>query len=84
MQDAFALLFGEKLPAPIVGALERLLVLDRLNELYDEVRRKADGQPFAERFLETMQVRPGSRKQIWLGCRRAVRWWRLRIIRSGW
>src|SRR5580704_3125228 len=59
MQDAFALLFGEKLPAPIVGALERLLVLDRLNELYDEVRRKADGQPFAERFLETMHVRPG-------------------------
>jgi putative hemolysin len=58
MQEALTSLFGEKLPAPILGALEKLLVLDRFNELFDEVRRQSDGQPFVERFLETMHVRP--------------------------
>ena len=52
------MLFGDKLPAPIQGALGKLLLLDRFNELYDEVRRKSGGQSFVERFLETMHVRP--------------------------
>src|SRR5271166_4645621 len=59
MHDALTLLFGEKLPAPIQGALEKLLVLDRFNQLFDEVRSKLDGKPFLERLLETMHVRPG-------------------------
>ena len=58
MQDALTLLFGEKLPAPVQGALGKLLLLDRFNELYDEVRRKSGGQSFVEQFLETMHVRP--------------------------
>jgi len=58
MQDALTLLFGEKLPAPILSALQKLLVLDRFNELCDQVRRKSDGQSFVDRFLETMHVSP--------------------------
>lgn len=57
MQDAITLLFGEKLPAPLLGALEKLLVLDRFNALYDQVRRKSAGH-FVEGFLDALHVRP--------------------------
>jgi putative hemolysin len=60
MQEGITLLFGDKLPAPIQGALGKLLLLDRFNELYDEVRRKSGGQSFVELFLETMHVRPAA------------------------
>jgi putative hemolysin len=52
------MLFGQKLPAPLEGTLERLLVLDRFNDLYEEVRKTGGDCCFLERFLETMNVRP--------------------------
>ncbi len=52
------MLLGQRLPAPIEGAIEKLLVLDRFNQLYEEVRSSTDGFPFVERFLETMNVQP--------------------------
>lgn len=58
MQDALALLFGQKLPAPLEGALERLLVLDRFNQLYEQVRRSSNEHSFVDRFLEAMKVCP--------------------------
>jgi putative hemolysin len=50
--------FGQKLPAPLEGTLERLLVLDRFNDLYEQVRKNAKEGCFLEGFLETMNVRP--------------------------
>ena len=52
------MLFGQKLPRSVEGALERLLVLDRFNDLYDQVRKNGGERCFLERFLETMNVRP--------------------------
>jgi putative hemolysin len=57
MRDALTLLFGHKLPVPLEGTLERLLVLDRFNELYEQVRKAPNDGSFPERFLETMKVR---------------------------
>ena len=58
MQDALTLLFGQKLPAPVEGALEKLLVLDRFDQLYNEVRQRSGGASFVETFLEAMNVHP--------------------------
>ena len=52
------MLFDHKLPAPLEGTLERLLVLDRFNDLYEQVRNNAGSGCFLERFLESMNVRP--------------------------
>ena len=52
------MLFGHKLPPPLEATLERLLVLDRFNDLYEQVRKTSDEDCFLERFLETMNVRP--------------------------
>ena len=52
------MLFGQTLPKPLEGALERLLVLDRFNDLYEQVRKNASERCFLQRFLETMNVRP--------------------------
>ena len=58
MKDALTALFGPKLPAPIEGALERLLVLDRFNEFLDRVQHSSDNRPFLERSLATLNIRP--------------------------
>jgi putative hemolysin len=58
MQDALATLFGPKLPAPIEGALERLLVLDRFNTFFEDLRKAGDSRPLLERTLAALQVRP--------------------------
>src|SRR6202030_2028570 len=58
MRDALTMLFGQKLPAPLEGTLERLLVLDRFNDLYEQVRKNGGERSFLERFLETMNVHP--------------------------
>jgi putative hemolysin len=50
-------LFGPNLPAPIEGALERLLVLDRFNEFLDRVHNSTDPRPFLERSLATLNIR---------------------------
>jgi len=57
MRDALSTLIGQKLPAPVEGAIERLLLLDRFNQLYEEVQRTADGSSFVHQFLTTLNVR---------------------------
>lgn len=52
------MLFGQKLPAPLEGTLERLLVLDRFNDLYEQVRKDGGEHCFLGRFLEAMNVHP--------------------------
>lgn len=56
MQEPIATLFGQKLPAPIEGALERLLVLDRFNSFFEDVHRS--GQPALESSLDSLNLRP--------------------------
>jgi putative hemolysin len=58
MRDALTMLFGKNLPAPLESTLERLLVLDRFNDLYEQVRKTGGEHCFLDRFLETMNVRP--------------------------
>jgi putative hemolysin len=52
------MLFGQKLPAPLEGTLERLLVLDRFSDLYEQVRKDGGEHCFLGRFLEAMNVHP--------------------------
>ena len=56
MQKALSTLLSHKLPAPIEGALERILLLDRFNELYEETRNCGGGRPFVEEFLSLLQI----------------------------
>jgi putative hemolysin len=58
MHNAVTMLFRQKLPAPLETILERLLVIDRFKDLYEQVRTISDEGCFLERFLETMKVRP--------------------------
>ena len=58
MQDALSTLFGPKLPAPIEGALERLLVLDRFQSFFDGLRQADSGRPVLERTLTALNVHP--------------------------
>lgn len=57
MQDALKVLFGQRLPAPIEGALHKLLVLDRFESLYKTVGDDCGGRSFVGRFLDMMNVR---------------------------
>ena len=43
-------------PDPVTGAIEKVLSLDRLNELYDTVRRLPGNQPFCEKLLAYLKV----------------------------
>src|SRR3954451_2358668 len=45
------------LPAPVSSALERILKLDRLDDLYSRVTSTSDGRPRFERLLELLNVR---------------------------
>jgi putative hemolysin len=58
MQDTLATLFGPKLPAPIEGALERLLVLDRFHTFFEGLRQAEGSRPLLERTLAALHVRP--------------------------
>jgi putative hemolysin len=58
MRDAISTLLGQKLPAPVEGALERLLLLDRFESLYQQVHQSTDERSFAERFLALLDVHP--------------------------
>jgi putative hemolysin len=58
MQDTLATLFGPKLPAPIEGALERLLVLDRFHTFFEGLRQAGGSRPLLERTLAALHVRP--------------------------
>jgi putative hemolysin len=57
MRDALATLFGQKLPAPVEGAIEKLLRLDRLDRLWEDVPG-ADNRLIADHPLALLNVRP--------------------------
>src|SRR5579859_7669303 len=57
MRDGLASLFGQKLPAPVEGAIEKLLMLDRLERLYEAVPG-ADRRLIAEHPLSLLNVHP--------------------------
>ena len=57
MRDALATLLGQKLPAPVEGAIEKLLRLDRLDRLWEDVPG-ADDRLIAGHPLALLNVRP--------------------------
>lgn len=57
MRDVLATLLGQKLPAPVEGAIEKLLQLDRFDRLYS-VAPGSDGRAIAERSLALLNVHP--------------------------
>jgi putative hemolysin len=56
MRDAIATLFGQKLPAPVEGAIEKLFLLDRLDRLWADVPG-ADNRLIADHPLALLNVR---------------------------
>jgi putative hemolysin len=56
MREALTSLIGKKLPAPMEGMLEKLLQLDRLDDLYQDIQRTSDGRTFVDRFLGALNV----------------------------
>ena len=55
MRDALTTLLGQKLPAPVEGAIEKLLRLDRLDRLWDDVPG-ADNRLIAAHPLALLNV----------------------------
>lgn len=56
MRGALATLLGQKLPAPVEGAIEKLLLLDKFDPFYEPA--PADPRPFVERSLARLNVQP--------------------------
>ena len=56
MRDALATLLGQKVPAPVAGAIEKLLLLDRFDPLYELA--PSDARPIPERTLTLLNVHP--------------------------
>jgi putative hemolysin len=56
MRDALATLLGQKLPAPVEGAIEKLLRLDRFDRLWEDVPG-ADNRLIADHPLALLNVR---------------------------
>jgi len=50
--------WGQRCPAPLQGALNRVLLLDQLTGIYDAMRSEDDGRPFVERLLTRLSVEP--------------------------
>ena len=57
MRNTLATFFGQKLPAPVEGAIEKLLRLDRLDRIYADVPG-ADNRLIAEHPLALLNVHP--------------------------
>lgn len=57
MRDALATLLGQRLPAPVEGAIEKLLRLDQFDRFYTNPAA-ADSRSIAERSLALLNVRP--------------------------
>lgn len=51
-----AQLMPKQVPVPVTGALERVLLLDRLNELYEGIRRTPGDEPFCEKLLASLNI----------------------------
>jgi putative hemolysin len=58
VRNAIAALFGPKLPPPVQGALHRMLLLDRVNELFERVRKTPGNGSFCARMLDCLHVKP--------------------------
>ena len=58
MRDALATLLGQKLPAPVEGAIEKLLALDQFDRLYEDAAGGSSPRPIAERTLAMLNVQP--------------------------
>src|SRR5580698_6325549 len=57
MRDVLGTMLGHKLPAPVEGAIEKLLLMDRFNRLYGDTPGP-DTAPIAKRSLDLLNVRP--------------------------
>src|SRR3984957_1966418 len=57
MRDTLATFFGQKLPAPVEGAIEKLFMLDRLDRLWEDVPG-ADSRLIADHPLAQLNVHP--------------------------
>lgn len=57
MRGALATLLGQKLPAPVEGAIEKLLALDQFDRFYEDLPG-AMPRPIAERSLALLNVHP--------------------------
>ncbi|MGA2882714.1 MAG: lysophospholipid acyltransferase family protein [Bryobacteraceae bacterium] len=57
MRDVLGTMLGHKLPAPVEGAIEKLLLMDRFNRLYGDTPDPG-AAPIAERSLELLNVHP--------------------------
>jgi putative hemolysin len=57
MRDVLVTMLGHKLPAPVEGAIEKLLLMDRFNRLYGDTPGPG-AAPIAKRSLELLNVHP--------------------------
>lgn len=57
MRDVLVTMLGHKLPAPVEGAIEKLLLMDRFNRLYGDTPGPG-AAPIAQRSLEFLNVHP--------------------------
>ena len=57
MQQTLGSLFGNKLPAPMEGALEKMFLLNRFEEVYQQIRSTPSDVNFFQRVLEALNVR---------------------------
>ena len=58
MQNAVTALLGQKLPIPVQGALQRVLLLDRMMEMYAQIKQMPGDRSFSENLLTCLQVEP--------------------------
>jgi putative hemolysin len=58
LRNAVNALFGPKLPPPVQGALHRMLLLDRVNELFEQVHKTSGSGSFCARMLDCLHVEP--------------------------
>jgi putative hemolysin len=56
MREALGTLFGNKLPAPMEDALEKLFLLDRLEAVYQQICKSPSGVNFFQRVLNSLNV----------------------------
>lgn len=58
MRNAVTALFGEKVPAPVQGALQSVLLLNRMSDLYTRASRIPGTASICEKLMECLQVKP--------------------------
>lgn len=58
MQNNVTALLGQKLPIPVQGALQRVLLLDRMMEMYAQIQQMPGDRSFSEKLLTCLEVEP--------------------------